>query len=203
MLRSRTSLSLLAAALGCLVALAGPAQARAAHPGPAPSWTLLATGSTSHFRGLAPVSRDVAWISGYDGLVLRTVNGGRTWSDVSPAGAGALQLRDISASDRNHAVAMSAGSGTDSRLYTTSDGGRSWILAYENTDDAAFFDCLSFSDARHGLVVSDPVGGRFRILSTRDGGHHWSVLPTAGMPAALPGEAGFAASGECLATSGR
>ncbi len=29
------------------------------------------------------------------------------------------------------------------------------------------------------------------------------MLPTAGMPAALPGEAGFAASGECLTTWGR
>jgi photosystem II stability/assembly factor-like uncharacterized protein len=207
MLRSGKLRTLIMAAvgIGSLMTLTAPAaQAHATiHPAPVPSWTLLPTGSTSHFRGLAPVSRDVAWISGYDGLVLRTVNGGRTWTDASPAGASTLQFRDISASDRTHAVAMSAGSGTDSRLYATSDGGRSWSLAYQNTDDAAFFDCLSFSDARHGLVVSDPVDGKFRILSTQDGGHHWRVLPNTGMPAALTGEAGFAASGECLTTSGR
>jgi len=39
-------------------------------------------------------------------------------------------------------------------------------------------------------------------LATRDGGRSWTVLPNAGMPAALPGEAGFAASGECLTTVG-
>jgi photosystem II stability/assembly factor-like uncharacterized protein len=169
----------------------------------APSWELLSTGSTSHFRGLSPVSRRVAWISGYSGLVMRTVDGGRSWADVSPAEAAGLQFRDISAFDARHAVAMAAGSGTDSRLYATADGGQTWRLAYQNSDPAAFFDCMSFSDARHGLVVSDPVDGKFRILSTRDGGRDWNVLPDAGMPAALSGEAGFAASGECLTTSGR
>jgi photosystem II stability/assembly factor-like uncharacterized protein len=182
-------------------AMADPATTTAtAHT---PSWTLLDTGSTSHFRGLAPVSRKVAWISGYTGTILRTVNGGRSWIDASPAGASTLQFRDISATDALHAVAMAAGSGADSRLYRTSNGGRSWSLAYQNTDPDAFFDCMSFYDARHGLVVSDPVGGKFRILSTRDGGRSWTVLPNAGMPAALTGEAGFAASGECLTTSGR
>jgi photosystem II stability/assembly factor-like uncharacterized protein len=185
------------------VALTSPAQAAAVSSGRGPSWELLSTGSASHFRGLSPVSRKVAWISGYDGLVLRTENGGRSWIDASPADAAGLQFRDISAFDRKHAVAMAAGSGTDSRLYATRDGGRTWTLAYQNTDPAAFFDCMSFFDSKHGLVVSDPVDGKFRILSTRDGGRSWKVLPNAGMPAALSGEAGFAASGECLTTSGR
>ena len=192
------------AALVCGAALAAPAQA---HPGnthrAAPSWQLIATGSQSHFRGLAAVSRQVAWLGGYDGLVLRTVDGGRHWQDVSPAGAASLQFRDISASDANHAVAMAAGSGTDSRLYQTSDGGRHWRLAYQNSEPSAFFDCMAFFDPRHGLVLSDPVDGKFRILTTSDGGRRWQVLPNRGMPVALPGEAGFAASGECLTTAGR
>src|SRR4051794_10191427 len=114
--------SLVVAGLG----LAAPAQAASgadvgktsAHQ---PSWQLRPTGSTSHFRGLSPVSRQVVWISGYDGLVLRTVDGGRSWIDASPAGASALQFRDIAGFDRKHAVAMAAGSGTDSRLYVTAD----------------------------------------------------------------------------------
>jgi photosystem II stability/assembly factor-like uncharacterized protein len=47
------------------------------------------------------------------------------------------------------------------------------------------------------------VDGRFRMLSTRDGGRSWSVLPSAGMPEALPGEFAFAASGQCLVARGR
>jgi photosystem II stability/assembly factor-like uncharacterized protein len=144
----------------------------------------------------------VAWLGGYDGVVLRTVNGGRTWINASPAGASALQFRDIQAFSATRAVAMAAGTGTDSRLYFTANGGRTWRLAYRNTNPQAFFDCMAFFNPWHGLVLSDPVNGKFRILSTRDGGRHWTVLPNAGMPPALPGEAGFAASGECLTTSG-
>ena len=61
---------------------------------------------------------------------------------------------------------------------------------------------MAFFNPQHGLVLSDPVDGKFRILSTRDGGRSWAVLPNAGMPPALSGEAGFAASGECLTTVG-
>jgi photosystem II stability/assembly factor-like uncharacterized protein len=153
---------------------------------PAPRWQPVSTGSTSHFRALSVVSAKVVLLGGYDGTVLRTVDGGRTWQDVSPAGASTLQFRDIEASSAQHAVAMAAGATTDSRLYETSNGGRTWQLAYTNHNAAAFFDCMSFFDAQHGLVMSDPVQGKFRILSTRDGGRSWRVLPSAGCPLPRP-----------------
>jgi photosystem II stability/assembly factor-like uncharacterized protein len=184
------------AATGSAQPSAGPAAGRQL------SWRLLDTGTQTHFRGLSVVSRSVAWLGGYDGVVLRTVNGGRSWINASPAGASALQFRDIEAFSATRAVAMAAGTGTDSRLYVTANGGRSWRLAYQNTNPQAFFDCMAFFNPRQGLVLSDPVDGKFRILSTRNGGRNWTVLPNAGMPAALPGEAGFAASGECLTTWG-
>jgi photosystem II stability/assembly factor-like uncharacterized protein len=217
-LRTRaTAATALTVLLAAPMALAVPAAARTSnaaatrtsnapashrHSDDVLSWRLLPTGSTSHFRGLSAVSARVAWVGGYDGTVLRTVDGGRHWLDVSPAGAGALQFRDIEAFNARHAVAMAAGVGTDSALYATRDGGRHWRVAYRNSDPAAFFDCMSFSDRTHGLVLSDPVDGRFRILATRDGGRSWQVLTTA-MPAALPGEVGFAAGGECITTFGR
>jgi photosystem II stability/assembly factor-like uncharacterized protein len=196
------------AVLSALVIPAAGAATGPARTGTSPaawrqlSWRLVDTGTTDHFRGLSVVSRNVAWLGGYNGVVLRTVDGGRTWIDASPAGASALQFRDIEAFSATRAVAMAAGSGTDSRLYVTSDGGRTWSLAYQNTNPEAFFDCMAFFNPQHGLVLSDPVDGKFRILSTSDGGRSWTVLPNAGMPPALPGEAGFAASGECLTTVG-
>ncbi|GGR59465.1 oxidoreductase [Actinoplanes ianthinogenes] len=141
-------------------------------------------------------------MAGSAGTVLRTVDGGRSWSSVGPADAAALQFRDIEAFDARHAVALTIGSGTDSRIYTTADGGRSWTRAFQNEDATAFYDCITFLDRRHGLALSDPVGGKFRILATRDGGRSWSVLPDAGMPAALDGEFAFAASGTCLVSAG-
>src|SRR5262249_26017474 len=103
------------------------------------SWRLVDTGTQTHFRGLSVVSRHVAWLGGYDGVVLRTVDGGRTWIDASPAGASALQFRDIEAFSATAAVAIAAGTGTDSRLYVTATRGRPWPLASKNTNPQAFF----------------------------------------------------------------
>jgi len=114
---------MVAALSAVTVPAAGAASASArAHAGAGPaawrqlSWRLLDTGTQTHFRGLSVVSRNVAWLGGYDGVVLRTVDGGRTWINASPAGAAALQFRDIQAFSATAAVAMAAGTGTDSRL---------------------------------------------------------------------------------------
>ncbi|KJK12074.1 oxidoreductase [Terrabacter sp. 28] len=165
-------------------------------------WTLTPTGSTERFRGLAPVSRDVAWVSGSGGTVLRTTDGGASWSNVSPHGLGTatLQFRDIEAFDARHAVILSIGSGGDSRILVTDDGGASWTETFRNADPSAFYDCLAFSSPRRGLAMSDPVGGTFRLVETSDGGRSWSPVDPAGMPAAKDGEFAFAASGTCLTT---
>ncbi|MEU1211514.1 WD40/YVTN/BNR-like repeat-containing protein [Streptomyces sp. NPDC005791] len=167
-----------------------------------PRWALTATATDARFRGLAAVDREAAWVAGSGGTVLRTTDGGRHWRDVAPAGAAGLEFRDIEAFDRRRAVALAIGEGEASRVFRTEDGGASWAESFRNTDARAFYDCLTFFDSRHGLAMSDPVDGKFRILSTSDGGRNWRVLPDAGMPAAQPGEAGFAASGQCLVSSG-
>ena len=59
-----------------------------------------------------------------------------------------------------------------------------------------------FAGGKRGLAMSDPVDGKFRIAATDDWGRSWHVLPNAGMPPAVAGEFGFAASGTCLVTSG-
>ncbi|MEV6488913.1 oxidoreductase [Actinoplanes sp. NPDC051633] len=167
-----------------------------------PSWQLTDTGVTARFRGLAPVSARVAWAAGSAGTILRTVDGGRSWQSVGPPGVEELQFRDIEAFDAHNAVALTIGEGTDSRLYRTTDGGRSWTEVFRNDEPTAFYDCITFLDRRHGLALSDPVGGKFRILATADGGRTWAVRDPAGMPAALPGEFAFAASGTCLVSAG-
>ena len=172
-----------------------PAQA---HGGSSYRWELTPTGTTAQFRGLAAVSKDVAWVAGTGGTVLRTVDGGKNWQNVSPAGAQSLQFRDVEAFDARRAVALTIGEGEDSRVYRTDDAGKTWSETFRNTDARAFYDCIAFNDDKHGLAMSDPVDGKFRIAATSDGGKSWKVQPTDGMPAALTGEFGFAASGTCL-----
>lgn len=193
------SVGLAGAALA--MALASPAQAGETSSA-AVGWQLTPTGTDARFRGLAAVDRKVAWAAGSKGTVLRTGDGGRTWRNVSPPGAGELEFRDVEAFGARGAVVLAIGEGEASRVFRTEDGGANWTESFRNTDPRAFYDCMTFFDHRHGLAMSDPVDGKFRILSTRDGGRSWTVLPDTGMPAALPGEAGFAASGQCLVSSG-
>ncbi|WP_405542211.1 oxidoreductase [Streptomyces phaeochromogenes] len=170
--------------------------------GKAPHWELKDSGTDVRFRGLSAVSRNTAWLAGSKGTVLRTADGGKNWRNVSPPGAAELEFRDIEAFDGRRAVVLAIGEGEASRVFRTEDGGATWTESFRNTDAKAFYDCITFFDSRHGLAMSDPVDGKFRILSTRDGGRSWKVLPSADMPAAQPGEAGFAASGQCLVSSG-
>ncbi|MCF3122294.1 oxidoreductase [Streptomyces arenae] len=193
-----------AALAGAVLAAPGTAQADGrGHPSKgAPRWQLKDSGTDARFRGLAAVSGRTAWAAGTKGTVLRTTDGGETWRDVSPPGASDLEFRDVEAFDGRRAVVLAIGEGEASRVLRTEDGGATWTESFRNTDAKAFYDCMTFFDRRHGLAMSDPVDGKYRILSTADGGRSWKVLPNAGMPAAQEGEAAFAASGQCLVSSG-
>ncbi|MEO7235519.1 MAG: oxidoreductase [Lapillicoccus sp.] len=165
------------------------------------AWHLTPTGSAARLRGLSAVSGSVAWVSGSEGsqgAVLRTVDAGATWASVAPPGAEGLDLRDVQATSATHAVVLSVGSGPASRIYVTDDGGATWAESFRNTDERAYYDCLTFSTPQRGLALSDPVDGAFRLLETSDGGRSWTPVNPDGMPAALPNEFAFAASGTCL-----
>ena len=43
-------------------------------------WTPQESGTTARLRSLSVVGRDVAWASGSGGTVLRTTDGGASWS---------------------------------------------------------------------------------------------------------------------------
>jgi hypothetical protein len=172
------------------------------------TWSLRPTNSSQQFRGLSPVSDQVVWVAGTGGTVLRTVNGGSTWANVSPLlapeNATTFEFRDIQAWSANVAVALSIGEGNASRIYLTRDGGENWKRAFVNDEPTAFYDCLAFENTRHGLALSDPVNGKFRLIETWDGGATWDIVDSEGIPPALSGEFGFAASGTCIeAAAGR
>jgi photosystem II stability/assembly factor-like uncharacterized protein len=173
-----------------------PVAGRAALPAVEPQ----SSGTTTLLQAVSAVDDSVVWVSGHAGTWARTLDGGATWSVSRIPGADTLQFRDVHAVSADRAWLLSAGPGPLSRIYRTTDGGATWALQFTNDVPRAFYDCLSFWDERRGLAYSDQVDGRIMLLETSDGGETWSLVPRDRLPAALPGEGGFAASGTCLTT---
>ncbi len=141
------------------------------------------------------VSADIAWASGEGGTWLCTADGGTTWRTGAIPGAEASDLRDVEGFDADTALLMAVGS--PGRIWRTTDRGTSWSIVWEDAREGVFFDAMAFADGQRGYAFSDPVGGAFVVIRTADGGRTWA--PVEGLPAPLDGEAGFAASGTCIA----
>jgi len=158
----------------------------------------LQSGTTALLQAVSAVDGNVIWVSGHEGVVLRSLDGGDTWRRRPVQSLDSLEFRDIHGFDADRAVILSSGPGAQSRLYRTDDGGQSWSLRWVNGESDGFYDCLDFWDDRRGLAYGDAVGGELRVLLTSDGGATWHMVPGDRLPPALDGEGGFAASGTCV-----
>ncbi len=164
-------------------------------------WEPQNSGSEASIRGISAVSDSVCWLSGSQGTVARTVDGGETWEAAAIPGYTDLDFRDIQAFDENTALVLSAG--FPAKILITRDGGRTWKETYSNQNEGVFFNAMAFWDSEQGIAVGDPMQSRLLIIRTQDGGETWRELPEESRPFALAGEAGFAASGTCVAVQGK
>lgn len=166
-----------------------------------PTLTPQNSGTTNRLQAISPVNSKVVWASGVAGTYALTTDGGATWHAGVVPGAEALQFRDVEGISGKVAYLLASGVGTDSRIYKTENGGQTWMLQFTNQDPAGFDDCFSFWTPKRGLTFADSIEGRFPVLRTTDG-KKWHDIGNR-LPPALPGEAGFAASGTCVATQGK
>lgn len=170
------------------------------------SWSVQTSGIDTNLRGVSAAytrdsnGADVAtiWASGSNGVILQSRDAGKTWKRLHVEGGDALDFRGIQAFDVKTAYVMSSGEGEKSRIYKTTDGGETWNLQYTGKRAAFFLDAMVCISAKQCYAISDPVDDKFLLVATHDG-EHWQELPRDKMPAALPAEGAFAASGTCLA----
>ena len=143
----------------------------------------------------------VVWASGSNGVILKSIDKGQTWTRLHVADGEALDFRGIVAWNATTAYLMSSGDGDKSRIYKTVDGGATWTLQYSDPRKEFFLDSLACFSENQCLALGDPIDGKFVLLKTSDG-EHWSPLPGDTMPTALGAEGAFAASNSCLALVG-
>ncbi|MFM9905124.1 MAG: WD40/YVTN/BNR-like repeat-containing protein [Pyrinomonadaceae bacterium] len=166
-------------------------------------WVKQTVNTTASLRGLSVVSEKVIWASGTGGTVIKTTDGGKTWSVIQVPDAAKLDFRDIEAFDANTAYILSIGNGESSRIYKTTDGGATWDLQFTNKDEKAFFDAIACWDKNNCIAMSDPVDGFFLLISTTNGGGTWQRIANVKAAELKYGESAFAASGTCLITQGK
>ena len=169
---------------------------------PAWQWTPQKSGVSARLRGVSAVSETVAWASGSGSTILRTEDGGATWTKLPEPTPDRLDYRDIDAISATTAYALSIGNGAASRIFKTTDAGQTWTEQYRASEEKIFLDAMTFSDADRGIVLGDSIDGRFFFMTTDNGGAHWIAVPVDRLPPAQPNEGFFAASGTNVAVLG-
>lgn len=183
--------------------LFGSAPAKAQH------WEVETRGMNSNLRGVSVASSPgekgapipVVWASGSNGVIVRSLDGGKSWHRLYVQGGDELDFRGIVAFHAAVAYVLSSGEGAKSRIYKTIDGGKTWKLQFSDNRKEFFLDAIACRSEKECFALGDPINGKFLLLETTDG-EHWNPLPADNMPAALPGEGAFAASNSCLALAG-
>ena len=154
----------------------------------------------SSFRGLCVVNQKVVWVSGTGGTVLRTIDGGKNWENISVPNMEKIDFRDVEGFNKNTAIVM--GIASPARFYKTTNGGQNWKLVHFDDREGVFFDGMSFWNKNDGIAFSDPVDGQHLLIRTTDGGDTWHEIPKEGFPHKLNPEFGFAASGTGIPVQG-
>lgn len=158
------------------------------------SISTLTSGPLKSIRGMSVVTDSLLWVSGTDGMVGKSEDGGRNWQWTRVVECDSCDWRDIEAFSSQEALVINAGE--PAHIFRTTDGGSTWQRVYFNDSKGIFFDGMDFRNKQEGWAIGDPLQGKFTLLYTRDGGRHWA--PSANAPAAFNGEAIFAASGSSL-----
>jgi hypothetical protein len=163
-----------------------------------PTVTVLTKGTKTSIRGLSVVTDNIVWVSGSNGTVGRSLDGGANWKWIKVPGYDSIDFRDIEAFSSTDAVIM--GISEPAYILKTVNGGETWKKVYENRDKGMFLDAMEFWDMDRGIVIGDPINGKFFVAHTRDGGSSWIELSAPKRPLADSGEAFFASSGTNIRT---
>jgi hypothetical protein len=126
----------------------------------------------NHLEGVSFPDSLVGYASGPGG-VFKSVDGGRTWGDITP-----LSLRGVEArtwgcyfTHRDTGYVMSGGCGDQQLFLRTTNGGNTWTVFSGPGTDAGLSDAIVFSSRGLGYAVASG-----RIFRTLNGGLSWDIF---------------------------
>lgn len=138
---------------------------------PQPRWRAQTTAVNAAINSVSMVDTSIAWAAGAGGNVLRTTNGGNSWTTVlGNVGGDVFNIFGFS-STRAYVAVLGPGGATIQR---TLNGGFGWQTVYTDTSSSAFINGIYFFDGSNGFAVGDPVNGQWTLLRTTDSGLNWT-----------------------------
>ena len=145
------------------------------------SWTMEWSQAGAYPTAIAAPSASVAWAVGAPSLILKTSDGGTTWTTVTPPSSalypGGFGFKDVVAFDANTAWVLDG-----HYLFATTDGGATWRLEHEARGDelGEEFGVLAAANASVVWVSGSwsGSGGEYSAIHhTANGGAAWDIQP--------------------------
>jgi len=149
-------------------------------------------------RAISIPSKEVIWVSGSKGSVVKSEDGGKTFNWIKVSGYENRDFRAIHAFDKEQAIIVAVAA--PAIILKTKDGGAHWKMVTEILDTNMFLDAIHFKDGQNGWVIGDPIDQQIFMLHTKDSGDTWQEVGTDYFTNQVEeGESFFAASNSNMA----
>jgi photosystem II stability/assembly factor-like uncharacterized protein len=131
-----------------------------------PEWKRITSPVNATLTNMSFVNRSTGWISGEQGTIIKTTDGGRNWQIQNSTVTSFIT--SICFVDENYgwAVTVKENFPFNTLILKTTNGGEEWI-AENFQDSSALMRTIFFFDSLHGFI-----GGSY-IAETNNGGNTW------------------------------
>lgn len=136
------------------------------------TWEPKSSGTSYNLHCVAFMDADIG-IAGGDNVILRTLDGGASWSEV-PQPMPNAWIFDVMLTRTGYGLAV----GDFAAIKETNDGGATWSLVTNTNDDAEHFMGVAIVGEGKAIAVGSFDLHRENVLRTYDGGITWSPDPT-------------------------
>jgi len=152
---------------------------------------ILTNNNKISIRGLSVVNDKIIWVSGSNGAIGKSVDGGNTWQWITVKNFEKKDFRDIEAFDAQTAIIMAVSE--PAFILKTTDGGNTWSTVFSDSTKGMFLDAMDFYDDTRGVLIGDPINNKVFIAHTENQGATWKIDSNTAQ--LFEGEALFASSG--------